>query len=664
MGFGFLAPLFLAGFAALAIPILVHLTHKERREPVVFPSLMFLSRIPFRTQQRQRLRHWVLFALRAAAVVLLVSAFARPFVERRQAAGPGRRDVVLLLDRSASMSARGVWARAQQAAREVMTSLPAGSRVAIVGFDDRAEVLAALTDDRTLLGAALDGARAGSAAGRYAPGIQAASAVIERAGGPADVVLISDFQRAGWDGGAAARLPPGASLRTADVGDTTLINNTVAGAILERRTGTDPQALITARIAAARGSARDVRATLEVEGRALETITVRIEPGGAALARFAPLRDPASPRAARIVLAADAQPVDDAWHFVLGPAPRLGVVLVTRADAPARDALYLRQALAVAGDPAFPVTLRSAAAIRDADLASAAVVIVHDAPFPGGDAGRRLLAWVRGGGGLLIGLGARGTLPSELADSLGAAGPVVDRGESGASAAVEVTHPVFEGWSSAAGLSGSRAFRYRRLERAAAAPARWDDGAAALAETRLGTGRVLVWTADFANRWSDLPLHPTFVPMVHGLVRHLAGFAPPRESRLAGDVVELDASPGGSLVVERPDGGRDALPAGEPARLLLRDHGFYAVRGVGGNATPLLLAANVPPAEADPARVIPEQLATALAPDAALPVQSAAGAGSALDRSQGQRLWWFALAAALLLFTAESAVAHRMRGNR
>ena len=30
----FLAPLFLAGLAALVVPILVHLTHKERKEVI------------------------------------------------------------------------------------------------------------------------------------------------------------------------------------------------------------------------------------------------------------------------------------------------------------------------------------------------------------------------------------------------------------------------------------------------------------------------------------------------------------------------------------------------------------------------------------------------------------------------------------------------------
>ena len=57
---GFLTPAFLAGLAALAVPVLVHLTNRPRRETMAFPSLMFLRQIPYRSVRRQSLRHWPL----------------------------------------------------------------------------------------------------------------------------------------------------------------------------------------------------------------------------------------------------------------------------------------------------------------------------------------------------------------------------------------------------------------------------------------------------------------------------------------------------------------------------------------------------------------------------------------------------------------------------
>jgi hypothetical protein len=90
MGFSFLAPLFLAGLAAISVPIIIHLTHRQRREAIAFPSLMFVRRIPYRTVRRQRIRHWLLFLMRSAAIVLVVAAFARPAFARSLHGGGGR----------------------------------------------------------------------------------------------------------------------------------------------------------------------------------------------------------------------------------------------------------------------------------------------------------------------------------------------------------------------------------------------------------------------------------------------------------------------------------------------------------------------------------------------------------------------------------------------
>ena len=80
MPIGFLVPAFLAGLAAIVVPLLLHLRHRERQKPRPFPSLMFLGRIPIRTDQKRRITDWPLLLLRLLALGLLVAAFARPFL--------------------------------------------------------------------------------------------------------------------------------------------------------------------------------------------------------------------------------------------------------------------------------------------------------------------------------------------------------------------------------------------------------------------------------------------------------------------------------------------------------------------------------------------------------------------------------------------------------
>src|SRR4029079_3225026 len=103
----FLAPLFFVGLGAIAVPIFVHLIQRERKRVVEFPSLMFVQKIPYQSVRRRRIRHWFLLLMRAAAMALIVGAFARPFFRQGPgsvlAAAGASREVAILLDQSASM---------------------------------------------------------------------------------------------------------------------------------------------------------------------------------------------------------------------------------------------------------------------------------------------------------------------------------------------------------------------------------------------------------------------------------------------------------------------------------------------------------------------------------------------------------------------------------
>src|SRR5581483_7291168 len=75
----FLAQLFLAGAAAAAIPIVLHLLKREPEARVKFSAVKLLKAAPVENTERRRLRELLLLAMRIAALVLLALAFARPF---------------------------------------------------------------------------------------------------------------------------------------------------------------------------------------------------------------------------------------------------------------------------------------------------------------------------------------------------------------------------------------------------------------------------------------------------------------------------------------------------------------------------------------------------------------------------------------------------------
>src|SRR3954453_1757099 len=70
----------LVGGTLIAVPIVLHLMMRQRPKQFVFPALRFIRQRRLANQRKLQLRHWLLLALRCAAVGLLALALARPSV--------------------------------------------------------------------------------------------------------------------------------------------------------------------------------------------------------------------------------------------------------------------------------------------------------------------------------------------------------------------------------------------------------------------------------------------------------------------------------------------------------------------------------------------------------------------------------------------------------
>ncbi len=154
-------------------------------------------------------------------MALLIAAFSRPFLSRRSAAGrgarrTGAREVVILLDRSASMGYGDHWARAQDEARKIVERRSAArtGRRSCCSTTRRRKKPCAPRRIAAALEAAIDDATVSSEATRYAPALRAGAEPAERSIAAAQGgVLISDFQKTGWERQEEIHLPEGASSR-------------------------------------------------------------------------------------------------------------------------------------------------------------------------------------------------------------------------------------------------------------------------------------------------------------------------------------------------------------------------------------------------------------------------------------------------------------------
>jgi hypothetical protein len=667
MPLSFLVPVFLAGLAALAVPLVVHLRHRERKEPVRFPSLMFLRRIPFREARRQQIHHWPLFLLRLLAVTLLALAFARPFVPEGGATVAGadtdRREVVILLDRSASMGAADRWSRARDSARAVIATLQDGDRAALLLFDAVPEAAAGPTTDRALLGAALDAAIPSTRGTRYAVALRAARDLLagsERS--RRTLVVISDFQRAGWQGEAIEPLPVGTEFRTVDVSAGSSANAGFAGVELrEDGRGERPGVLVAVRLA---GDSAVVGTTvsLVVDDRPGGSATVASSSGAATLGPVAVGDAPARGLAVRNrggLLAAD-----DTLRFVANPPRPVRVLLVDRGDG---GSAFVERALAISAAPRVAVTTRTAP-LRSDDVERADVVVLHDAPVPGGAAGERLREFVTRGGGLVT---VAGDALARLPDWTGIRiGPAVDSGAS-TLGAIRGDHPVFEPFAApgSGDFGAVRVFRYRSLSGdSAEVLARFADGAPALVTRDVGRGRLLALATSLDNTWNDLPLQPLFLPLVHQLVLYAAQHVERPATHAVGQVatIGLDQLEGNAaVVVVTPSGRRTRRQlTGQPLAVTLDEAGFHEVREArAGGRLLALIAANVDPVEARLEPMDPADLGIAAgAVDSATAAASRAELASDAERERRQGVWWFLLAAVAVALGLETVVGGRIRG--
>ena len=195
---GFFTPWFLAGAAAVGLPVWLHLLRKHKTTPQPFSSLMFFERHVQSSIKHRRLRYLLLFAARALLITLIVVAFAHPYV--RQTILPLKRTgevTVLAVDNSLSMRAANRLDQAKQAAKSVVSGLNPGERAQVLAFGQRVQVMSEVTDDHSPLNAAIDAIEPSDARTSFGELSRTLRSIGQSLHLPLHVHLYSDMQQTG-----------------------------------------------------------------------------------------------------------------------------------------------------------------------------------------------------------------------------------------------------------------------------------------------------------------------------------------------------------------------------------------------------------------------------------------------------------------------------------
>ncbi len=631
----FLTPLYLLGGLLIALPIVLHWLRRDVAPSVPFTAVRLLRGSPINRSRRRRLRDLLLLAARVLALLLLAASFARPYIAGARAAAGA---TIVVVDRSFSMSAPGEMARARALARTAIQE-SASDRIAVVGFDEEADVLAPFgtAADARL---AVDRIDAGFGSTRYAAAFQKAAELAAGAGAPrVRLVLVSDLQRGGLEGGAAT-LPSHIELSVRDAGapskNLAVVEARVEalppeggshGGAVRPEGGSHRQVGVTAVVRNCGNAAATADVQLESSGRIPTTRRVSIEAGGSTTVDFGAQ----APGPVGIRITDEDGFAADNVRYAVPPARALPRVLVVGGAAGAEQGFYVSRALQASGEdgPDFDVRSISAQALNaldPSDLRAQAVVVLLSTHGLDRRARALLPPFVASGGGLFIAAGPD-VDESVLSTVLDWSPPLQaqDRNAAGVLAATDLRHPIFRPFDAVAANFGQVSFE--RVWQISPAKdwqpvARFTDGAPALVERTSGRGKVLLFASDLGHRWNDFPLHAVFVPFVQESVRYLGARPAPVSSMLV-----------------------DQVPPGVP-----RHPGVVSLQGHP-------VAVNVDARESTLDRLTPAEFARSLARTASEPGRLSAAAASQTEASQ--HYWQYGLLLMLGALIAESFVGSR-----
>ncbi|MBC8218409.1 MAG: BatA domain-containing protein [Planctomycetes bacterium] len=693
----FLYPLFLAGIAAIGIPIVLHMVRRKTKDRVTFSSLMFVPTSAPRFKNRSRVENILLLLLRCAIVGLLAFAFSRPFFPR-PISDTGVRSaerIVLLLDTSASMRRRGLWEQAVGAAKSALEDAGRADSVCIMSFDQDTRIvmgfeqwnqleagqraLAAVEQvselrpswARTNLGGALVAAAEAIEDDEISDPRQSATA--------RRVVLISDLQQGSeLEALGAYEWPERTRLVVRPVRPEASTN--AALQLITDRTDLSvadandrPRVRITNSSDAAGEEFRINWADDTSSGAPNEPVNVYAAPGRSVVVR-APVGGDGQP-SGRLILTGDDHDFDNSLY--IAPYVRRAVnILYVGGDDPndSKEMLfYVMQAFGATSVLVPRVVSHGGdKEISAAEIAGADLIIVTDSVTQ--ENMTALRGGIESGGTLLLVM-----KDAEGAESLAGLAEIADIKVEEAEVdryamlgRIEFTHPLFAPFSEPlfGDFTQIHFWKYRRLNAGDLPDARvlawFDSDDPAMLELSLGKGSLLVLTCGWGRADSQLALSSKFVPLLYSILEYGGVHTREQLQYFVGDrvpVMRSASEESASVRIRKPDGSIISIEPAEESFAETDEPGIYTIESDAGLAAGGLFAVNVSARECQTAPMPIEdieKLGVLLDGSGVVDmekVEKARHHSNLAEMEYEQKLWRRLLAALLAVVLVETAVA-------
>ena len=612
----FLNAAVLAGTAALAIPILIHLFHKSRFQVVKWGAMHLLEAVVRTNRRRLRIEQIILLLVRAAIPAILALLMARPVWQgaqtwrAQQTAGDGPAEVktstVLLLDNSYSMEAGRAGASHFSMAREqagrILGELKRGSQAQVVLMGDGiSSLLHSPTYDTGRLTQALQQTTAGFGIANVPAALDHATSVLtEMHESARELVVLTDFQRLSFPANETVllseklerlkKLPSPPHITFFNIGAETNDNVAIESLDFSRlMIGVGQKLQIRANLRNF-GDADygDLRVYFRADGKEKSVSQIALAPRQTGQVLFTHSFDTPGSHVVEVFADADSLKADNVFLASIPVRDKVPVVLVN--GAPGAESLKGETDFAeIALQPysagrvelADLITTRviKPEEIGSSRLADASVVILANVRKLNDEQVRSLEQFVTNGGGLLIFPGDRidapwynrslhkdgngllpvavGALSGEIKES---ASSISIRAQRFENAALELFNDPRNG-----NLADSEIKLWFNLHEqpSAAGPtkpdtlARLENGDPFIVERSYGDGRVILCATALDADWSNLPMRPFYLPLLQRLSVYLASTVYPPRNLAAGEplIAFLPASDAGRKAsIATPDG--------------------------------------------------------------------------------------------------------------
>jgi Aerotolerance regulator N-terminal/von Willebrand factor type A domain len=667
---GFFNPWFLAALAAIGLPIYIHLLRRHIVPPQPFSSLMFFERGTQSSTRHRRLRYLLLFSLRTALLLLLILAFANPFI-RRASSSTSDKLLLIVVDNSFSMKAGSRFADAKQGALQLLASRPRSQRAEVMALGGRLAVLTQPIQDAGALRSAVESIQPGDSRANLGELAHGVHALVETVRTPVELHLFSDMQKTGMPANFSdIELPANVTVVPHPVGAVATPNWTVEGvnAPAQLADAKDPKKSRVQVVIAGYGTPAASRTvSLVVNGNTVATRKMDIAADGRATVEFPSLDVPYGLNHCAVKIdSADGFPADDVSVFSVKRADPERVLFVHQAS-DARSPLYFGAALAAASQASFTLQSIDSEKSADIDPARYAFVVLSDAVSLPSIFENALTRYVRGGGSVLIAAGTSAAHHARIPIFGGTTSDAHAYSRNGYAVVgqTDLTHPAM---NDAAGWTDLKIYYVAGVDAdGARVIVRLTDQTPLLMEKQIGEGHVLLLASGLDNLTNDLPVRPAFVAFVDRTARYLAGSDSISGSRLVDSFVPLrtaaarTGNPSAGVEIIDPDGHR-ALSLAEAASaqsFQLTRAGFYQIRFANGHTA--LIGVNPDRRESD-LQPIASDLLQLWGKGSASP--EPATTGYVQEKYTAHSIWWYVMLLVLVAAVAESIVASRYLGTQ